>query len=653
MKTIPFRNALGFFRNNQPGFQEVRLLLNLFPDPVILFDFHNQTIVCVNTKTIQFSAFTHSELENSPLSRLLPDYSPLRQISSDADTASFVINLRNGLTDQVVVQLQPLDPEHHWGVLFLEPLAKFQQRQVSNHRQKNHMRVLQELAQALQLSKPEAVNSSFLEAGQILTGAGTLALYRVDPGQPILAKVQQEGKPLELPETILASELGKSGKPQLWKKGRRIKSGLQKIARANDLSYLAYTGIGDEQAIFGLIIAADQKGIPDDNILITLEVLASLLFSVFQHDFLISLLQTQKEQQTQRLTFYKTVNENILDGIILLTTNFQILSINTAAELMLGYADHEIRGVSIDNVIIGADGLNQALDLALEGISTPSLGNTSIHRRDGRIFPAHIQIDPIKHNNDQMQIVVLLRDLSEHHQIITRTQQLEQRALLGEVTAIFAHEVRNPVNNISMALQLMDMNLDPDDPTRDMVNRMKQDTDRLTHLMDSVLLFSRSTDYKLEPLDLHLFLERLLQRWQPRLTRIQVKSEFKITTDRQWVLGNEKSLEQVFTNLFNNALRAMSEAGGILGIRISQTVNNGTAKMVQIDVSDTGIGIPSENIDSIFNPFFTTDPQGTGLGLSITQRIITAHKGTIQVESFPGGGTVFHILLPALNNQQI
>jgi signal transduction histidine kinase len=196
----------------------------------------------------------------------------------------------------------------------------------------------------------------------------------------------------------------------------------------------------------------------------------------------------------------------------------------------------------------------------------------------------------------------------------------------------------------------MEMKLPPDDPNREMVEHMKQDTDRLAHLMDSVLTFSRSTETKLGPMDLKVFLDQLVSRWRPRMYRANVNSELHIPPEIPRINGNEKSLEQVFTNLFTNALRAMAETGGTLSVRVKLLPQIGSSRHLQVDVSDTGIGIPPENLDTIFNPFFTTDPQGTGLGLAITQRIITAHKGSITVDSFPGGGTVFHIELPIIHS---
>ena len=243
-------------------------------------------------------------------------------------------------------------------------------------------------------------------------------------------------------------------------------------------------------------------------------------------------------------------------------------------------------------------------------------------------------------------------DISEHEQANIRTQQLEQRALLGEVTAVFAHEVRNPINNISTGLQLMALNTPQDDAENsELIERLQRDCNRLTDLMESILTFSRTGNYKFMPLNLQNVVERLLTRWRPRLARLQIQHHVQVAPDAPSILGDQRALEQVFTNLISNAVRAMGEKGGMLAVRIAPHLTPGKKLMAQIDISDTGPGIPEEIRERLFDPFFTTDPKGTGLGLSITKQIITAHKGSIYSTSFPGG-TVFHIQIPALETTE-
>jgi signal transduction histidine kinase len=251
--------------------------------------------------------------------------------------------------------------------------------------------------------------------------------------------------------------------------------------------------------------------------------------------------------------------------------------------------------------------------------------------------------------NELQGIIVLIQDLTEEEQIKAQTQQLEQRALLGEVTAVFAHEVRNPINNISTGLELMAYNLPGDDPNQETIARLQSDCDRLSQLMKSVLAYAHQSDYELVPVDLGVLVSGMLHRLQHRLSKAKVHDHIQIDPDLPLIEGDRRALEQVFTNLVNNAIQAMSDEGGTLAIKIQHLKPSPDRQFIVIDVADDGPGIPKDNLDHIFQPFFTTKRDGTGLGLAITQRIITAHKGTIGVNSFPGG-TVFRIQLPVLED---
>jgi signal transduction histidine kinase len=273
------------------------------------------------------------------------------------------------------------------------------------------------------------------------------------------------------------------------------------------------------------------------------------------------------------------------------------------------------------------------------------LGLVQLHHRDGRTFPAEIEIVPISNQAEGTGAAILLRDNSENEQNRLHTQQLEQRALLGEVTSIFAHEVRNPINNISTALQLLARNLAQDDPAQERIKNMQDDCHRLTDLMESVLTFSRTGNYVFKPIKTEQLVERLLRRWHPRLARVNIEYHIQAPDDLPEIQADVRSLEQVFTNLISNAVEAMKETGGTLAIKLARETSPSGKDFLQVDISDTGPGIPDEYKERIFEPFFTTNPNGTGLGLSITKQIITAHRGNIKLTSFPGG-TVFHVQIP-------
>ena len=354
----------------------------------------------------------------------------------------------------------------------------------------------------------------------------------------------------------------------------------------------------------------------------------------------------------EKLQIGEAIAEQTQDGIILLSADLSIQQLNPTAETLLGYAAQEITGPPVNEVLIGPSNLVPAMQAAQQGVSTPNLGEVHLHRRDGVAFLAHISTIPLMDGEEVKGVLVLLRDLSAHEQFEIRNQQLEQRALLGEVTAIFAHEVRNPINNISTGLQLMGMNLPADDPNQEVISRLIEDCNRLTHLMQSVLTFSRPPENKFKHVVLAELIPTLLERWRPRLARLQVKHEFKSSVENSTIQGDPRALEQVFSNLIGNAVEAMKVTGGNLTIHIRPSGEEGGRPHIEVNVIDDGPGIPQDIIDRIFEPFVTTNRNGTGLGLSIAKRIVTAHKGTITVSSVPGG-TVFQVKFPLIKDNEV
>ncbi len=300
-------------------------------------------------------------------------------------------------------------------------------------------------------------------------------------------------------------------------------------------------------------------------------------------------------------------------------------------------------------VTIGIQQLQPIFQNVLHGRRYETNEPIRLFRRNGNPFPSDLKLLPIVINDELLNILVIFRDLSDEEEYRARNQQLEQRALLGEVTASFAHEVRNPINNISTGLQLLEYNLPPDNPNLDNIHRLQHDCERLAELVKSSLSFVRPMEYKLEPIDFSIFLNHTVDKWRPRLVRNKIKPHLQVYETIPLVEGDIRSLEQVFTNLISNAIEAMDGKEGVIALKARRINEPGIPTQVEISISDTGPGIPPEVREHIFEPFFTTKQSGTGLGLAIVKRIITAHKGAIHVKSIPGG-TIFTIVLPAIRD---
>lgn len=626
-----------------PGAGEFAALLNTFTDAVMVINRASRQAAFANRAYTELMGISPLDEQAMRVDELLPDFG---EGWSSGEEHHTWLHLRNGRKVAVSATANWLDKPGQWILLKFIPLEVARWRSLQQERSQELLEIMEQLASLTNQSNLDDALDLALQLGVRLLGGGSLCVYRADPQQPRLLRVIARGEAAQaLPESIATSDPALVYAPSLWMSGQRAVTELQQAARDGGLASLACAPVSLNGLRHGLLAAANLPTQNPRSLVDMLETLAAHIAVALQHYVTLSNLRRSVREGYRLSAIQETISENSLDGVILLNAALLIQDMNPSAEMMLGYSAPEVNGAPVENVLIGMDSLPIALRMALRGAATPNTGNGKLHRRSGKVFPASVQVLPVYVNNEILHLVLLVRDLSEHEEIRTRTQQLEQRALLGEITAIFAHEVRNPVNNISTGLQLMEMNLPEADERRELVGRLQNDCTRLTHLMESVLAFAKPVEYKLIPTNLKLVLGPLLERWRPRMARLNIEPILKMDEDTPQAIADARALDQVFTNLVSNALAAMRENGGTLALRVSRAEQSSPKPRVKITVSDTGPGIPPELREKVFEPFFTTNAQGTGLGLAITKRIITAHKGNIQVESFPGG-TIFTIILP-------
>ncbi|MGB6420301.1 MAG: cache domain-containing protein, partial [Anaerolineales bacterium] len=221
--------------------------------------------------------------------------------------------------------------------------------------------------------------------------------------------------------------------------------------------------------------------------------------------------------------------------------------------------------------------------------------------------------------------------------------QKEKLASMGQLAAGVAHEINNPLGTILLFSDMMYKEADEDDPRRDDLKMIINETTRCKSIVADLLNFSRQQNVMAQEINIHDLLEQVIEglSFQPAFQNVKFVRHFG--TGVPTIQADPNQLQQVFINLFNNAAESMG-AEGTITITSSSLDHN----WVEIKISDTGTGIPQENLNKVFSPFFTTKTpgKGTGLGLSITYGIIKMHHGQIGVQSQEGKGTTFTITLP-------
>lgn len=618
-------------------------ILNHIEIPTLVIDLESSLILAANSAFMKVSAFPLMEVTGRAVRAIFPDgnlenLKPGTQIETNL--------MRSSRPPQpVVVRMDLVEGTQHLAFVEMQPLEEYYQTNPRN--QELWLKAVTEIASINEMENFEEAVNWAIGTLRTLLGSEAVCVYRAESNVPELKKIATTEADTFLPERIPSSDLIRLADAQVWVQGRRVQTELQVAARMQNLAYLGSCPLGSARAQVGMIVVSDHTKQPPLILPQALKLFAAYLTSAHSYFLLVEELRRRVLALEQELSMQSAIVESVQDGIVLVTPELLVMDINPAAEWLLGYGDWEVKGQPVDSILIGSERIIPALQNACQGEPTHNISGISLHRRNGQVFPAQVQILPIMQEKQPLAIAIIIMDVSEHEEIRAHSQQLEQRALLGEFTAIFAHEVRNPINNISTGLQLVTSRMQPEDPNLNVISRMENDCQRLNHLMESVLTFSRAMEPKFESMDVGILLQRILDRWRPRMARVNVKAIYQADLARPMIVGDSRMLEQVFTNLISNAVDVLGKRGeGTIAVKVSQGTAIGSRPQVEISVSDDGPGIPERVREHIFEPFVTTKPQGTGLGLAITKRIVTAHRGSITVNSFPGG-TMFFVNLPA------
>ena len=633
------------------GTVEIETLLNSLPQAAIIVNNLNDRVQLVNTKATELSAYTRSELTQVDFQSL---FQIIRFENSEIDdqtkevkkSSTYELTRRGGTKTLVQVAINPLGENNKYSLITFELDERIRLHKEEEEQNRALWDHLNQLSRALISPDLEKSLSLVLQASQALTGASLLCIYQVSSNRPSLQRIAFMGTDSNFPEEISDQDFSHLQTPVLWTKGKRAIINLHRLAHTSTISYIASAPIGETNAFIGLVVALGENSAPSSNLLPQLTFLSSQINNIIQGHALNTQLRQDIQEYLTEVLINNSIYNSMEDGVIILSPELTIKSLNPSAELYLGYATEEISGQQIENVLIGSEDLKASFQGVQNEQRIDSIGSIKLYRRNGESFQANLRIIPISNDNAINSIIIIFHDLSDQEEYRLKNQQLEQRATLGEVTASFAHEVRNPINNIFTGLQLLAINLPPDDPNQKNIARLEEDCERLTSLVKSSLIFVRPMEYKPESINLGQLISNLLERWRSRLVKLNIKYQVQADQSVPPIEGDYRALEQVFTNLINNAIEAMESSGGMLSIKIRQANEGEEQPHIEVSISDTGPGIPLELREKIFEPFFTTKQHGTGLGLAIVKRIVTAHKGSIFVNSILGG-TNFVVQFPS------
>ncbi|MBW1959786.1 MAG: PAS domain-containing protein [Deltaproteobacteria bacterium] len=326
-------------------------------------------------------------------------------------------------------------------------------------------------------------------------------------------------------------------------------------------------------------------------------------------------------------------------GLVATDKDGKIAFYNSAAERITGLDLSKARGRDPENILLSHFcGLKEALDRG-ESISEKEM---ECEFTEDKVVPVSVSASKIINEEGQfVGQVLIIRDLREVRRLQDEINRQEKLAAIGGLAAGVAHEIRNPLSSIKGIASYFKSKFDKDSDDKEAAGVMIQEVDRLNRVISELLEFAGPTELKLKQTDVNELLEHSVRLIQKEASTKDIAIKLNLSQQQLVAEIDSDRFSQCLLNLYLNALQAM-DTGGQLTIENSITEGNS----INIEIKDTGSGIKTEDLNKIFDPYFTTKAKGTGLGLAIVHKIIEAHNGQIKIRSVPGQGTVFTIVIP-------
>ena len=354
-------------------------------------------------------------------------------------------------------------------------------------------------------------------------------------------------------------------------------------------------------------------------------------------------LQARNAALEETRDFLSRIIEGSAEAIVTLDLEGRVTSWNRAAESIYGWSREEMIGQTVDRLAPSKEGLRELRrlqHLVHSGATVRDYESRRV-RKDGKVIHVRVGRSPLYDasgaligSTGTIQDVTAVKEIQA--QLVTR----ERLAAVGELAAMVAHEVRNPLAGIRGGCEILLEGYAAGDSRHEIGEEILRQVDRLTSMVQELLAFARPRTPEPVLTNVSELIDRVLGLLQgdPRMSDVLVVRDEQ--AGEALVHLDPQGMEQVLINLVVNAAQAMNGRGTI---RIATRLDDDWLEMA---VADTGPGIPTHLQESIFNPFFTTKTQGTGLGLSIVASIVASHHGTVTAGTAAGGGAELTVRLP-------
>jgi two-component system, NtrC family, sensor histidine kinase PilS len=357
------------------------------------------------------------------------------------------------------------------------------------------------------------------------------------------------------------------------------------------------------------------------------------------------LLEEKESAFNQLDLLFRSIIESVDTGVMTIDLQERIKTFNRAAQDITGFALNAVENKKIENVFP-----EFALLFAEKKSITQFRSRMEIKISGAKGNTVHLgcSISPLKDRFDkQIGNIIIFQDLTEIKLMENNLEKSRRLALIGEMAAGLAHEMRNPLASITGSIQLLEQgaNLEPTD--KRLMQIILRGKDQLDNFVRDFLLLAKPIPIVRETVDVKQICEEVLDHLKLSNEWKKDVEVIKIYSDRSKAFANSEQIRQIIHNLILNALQAIEEEGQ-LELEIQTIKLQGISEYAEIKVKDTGCGIEEKDLKNIFEPFFTDKEKGTGLGLAIVSRIVDGYGGKIKVESIVDKGTTFTVWLPGI-----
>lgn len=351
--------------------------------------------------------------------------------------------------------------------------------------------------------------------------------------------------------------------------------------------------------------------------------------------------------------FFRHMVGNMRNGVLAIDRQGGVVLINDEARRLFRLAAGDVTGTPYPDLLHEHPDIVRVLGGAFELKSLPNRAELRLKSTDTVIgYTLSLVRDD---HGEPVGAALFFKDLTHVEQIEERERLRDRLAAVGEMAAVMAHEIKNPLAGIEVLAGLLRRKVPDNAEAQTLVNDIISEAKMANAIVQEVLAFVRPVRLQVDRTSLAEAIDNAIALADGKVSRGSILVDVSLPSDTPMLGADQHQLTQVFCNLLINAYEALEGRGRIeIRARIAHTAADGAllpdghvpVPTVQIDIADDGPGMPADVAEKIFNPFFTTKAQGSGLGLAIVRKIVDAHEGRIDMTTADGRGTRFRVTLP-------